>query len=168
MDGMKPSIPSILSPFLLVLALALACPAHGATLGVGPSIRPASYALSWRGSGPLAPELEFVSEGRQPDHIPNINRVLLLNLVASYPVTPRLTAFAKAGLASSRWSTNGSGNGYSNPGRPGWDVGWGLDCRLSPRWGLRLETVRMHHQQSDVPAFETFTLTTVQVVMHIN
>lgn len=109
-----------------------------------------------------------ISEGRQPDHIPNVNRVLMLDLVAAHSVSPRLDIFAKAGLASSRWSTNGSGNGYSNPGRPGWDVGMGLDYRLSPRWGLRFETVRMRHQQSDVPQFETFTLTNVQIVMHMN
>ncbi len=147
----------------LIIAL-LPMSAQAAEVGFGPSIRPQSYAVSLRGSGGLAPEIEFVSEGRQPDGIPNINRVAMVNAVATADLAPSLQAFVKAGLASSRWSTNGSGNGYSNPGRFGWDVGAGLTWWPSKAWGLRVEIVRMHHQQSDVPAFEDFTLTCVQVV----
>lgn len=151
--------------FALLPVLLLALPtAQAANLACGPSARPQSYAVSLRGSGWLAPEIEFVSEGRQPDQIPNINRVLMFNIVATANLTDRLQVFAKTGLASSRWSTNGSGNGYRNPGRFGYDVGAGLTYWLTPRWGLRLETVYMHHQQSDVPQFERFTLTTVQLV----
>lgn len=138
--------------------------ANAAELAFGPSVRPQSYALSLRGSGWLAPEIEFVSEGRQPDHIPNINRVLMFNAVATANLTGRLQVFAKTGLASIRWSTNGSGNGYSNPGRFGYDLGAGLTYWLTPRWGLRLETLYMHHQQSDVPQFESFTVTSLQLV----
>lgn len=150
---------------LLIAAALLACgAAHAADLAVGPSIRPQSYALSLRGSGWLAPEIEFVSEGRQPEGIPNINRVLMLNAVATADLARGLQGFVKVGLASSRWSTNGSGNGYSNPGRPGYDLGAGLTYMVTPGWGLRLETIYMHHQQSDVPQFEHFTLTTLQLV----
>ncbi|MDY0331139.1 MAG: outer membrane beta-barrel protein [Thiomonas sp.] len=150
---------------LLTAAALLACgAAKAADVACGPSARPQSYAVSLRGSGWLAPEIEFVSEGRQPDHIPNINRVLMLNAVATANLTDRLQGFVKAGLASSRWSTNGSGNGYRSPGRFGYDVGAGLTYWLTPRWGLRLETLYMHHQQSDVPQFEHFTQTVVQVV----
>jgi hypothetical protein len=149
---------------LLIAAVLMSGQAHAADLAFGPSIRPQSYALSLRGSGWLAPEIEFVSEGRQPYGIPNINRVLMFNAVATAGLVPGLQGFIKAGLASSRWSTNGSGNGYSSPGRPGYDLGAGLTYWLTPRWGLRLETLYMHHQQSDVPAFEHFTLTSLQIV----
>ena len=150
----------------LCIAL-LSLPAHAAELALGPSIRAGSYAISLRGSGWLAPEVEFISEGRQPDRIPNINRVLMLNAVATVDLTPAAQGFVKAGLASSRWSTNGSGNGYSNPGRVGWDVGAGLTWWPTRQWGLRIEIVRMRHQQSDVPQFETFTQATAQVVLPI-
>ena len=152
------------------LALLLSCAAasaRAADLSFGPSIRHQSYAIGLRGSGPLAPEIQFVSEGRQPDHIPNINRVLMINAVATADLTPSLQAFIKAGLASSRWSTNGSGNGYSNPGRFGWDVGAGMTWWPTRQWGLRIEIVRMRHQQSDVPQFEAFTQTTAQVIVPI-
>ena len=150
----------------LCIAL-LSLPAQAAELALGPSSRPQSYAISLRGSGMIAPEIQFVSEGRQPDRIPNINRVLMLNAVATVDLTPAAQGFVKAGLASSRWSTNGSGNGYSNPGRAGWDVGAGLTWWLGPSWGLRIEIVRMRHQQSDAPKFETFTQTTAQVVWRL-
>ena len=158
--------------FGLFLVAALTSFAHGqelngAELAIGPSIRPQSYAVSVRGTGWIAPEIEFVSEGRQPDNIPNINRVLMLNAVLTEPVSPRVSLFAKAGLASSRWSTNGSGNGYSNPGKPGYDIGIGATYHMTPVWGLRLETVYMHYQQSDVPEFENFTQTTVRLVRSI-
>jgi len=159
--------------FGLFLVAALTSFAHGeelnsaAELAIGPSIRPQSYAVSLRGTGLIAPEIEFVSEGRQPDNIPNINRVLMLNAVLTEPVSPMISVFAKAGLASSRWSTNGSGNGYSNPGKPGYDIGIGATYHITPAWGLRLETLYMHHQQSDVPQFENFTQTTAQLVRSI-
>lgn len=153
---------------ILTLALVmLAGQARAADLAFGPSTRPQSYAVSLRGSGWLAPEIEFVSEGRQPDHIPNINRVLMVNAVGTADLTPSLQVFAKVGLASSRWSTNGSRNGYSNPGRFGWDAGAGLTWWPSKSWGMRLETVYMRHQQSDVPQFESFTLTSLQIVAPI-
>ena len=156
----------------LALATLLSCAAaatsaRAADLSFGPSIRPQSYAIGLRGSGPIAPEVQFLSEGRQPDNIPNINRVLMVNAVATADLTPSLQAFVKAGLASSRWSTNGSGNGYSNPGRFGWDVGAGMTWWPTRQWGLRIEIVRMRHQQSDVPQFETFTQATAQVVLPI-
>lgn len=153
-----------LTAFTLIAAVTASGQAHAADLAFGPSIRAQSYAASLRGAGWLAPEIAFVSEGRQPDHIPNINRVLMLNAVATANVSPRLQVFAKGGLASSRYSTNGSGNGYSNPGKPGYDLGTGLTYWLAPRWGLRLETVYMHHQQSDAPQFENFSQTTAQIV----
>ncbi|MDE2252725.1 MAG: hypothetical protein KGL42_00400 [Betaproteobacteria bacterium] len=152
---------------LLIAAALLACgaaQAQAVELAFGPSARPQSYALALRGSGWLAPEIAFVSEGRQPYGIPNINRVLMFNAVATAGLVPGLQGFIKAGLASSRWSTNGSGNGYSNPGRPGYDMGAGLTYMVTPGWGLRMETIYMHHQQSDVPQFEHFTLTTLQLV----
>lgn len=149
---------------LSALLLAFASTAHAFELAAGPSARPQSYALGLRGAGPIAPEVQFVSEGRQPFGIPNINRVLMLNMVATVPLSRRLDVFAKAGITSSRFSTNGSGNGYRNPGRAGYDVGLGATYWLAPQWGLRVETTRMRHQQSDVPAFETFTETTVQIV----
>jgi opacity protein-like surface antigen len=145
----------------------VAVPACAADLSFGPSIRPQSYAIGLRGSGWLAPEVQFVSEGRQPDRIPNINRVLMVNAVATADLTPSLQAFIKAGLASSRWSTNGSGNGYSNPGRFGWDIGAGMTWWPTRQWGLRIEVVRMRHEQSDVPQFEAFTQATAQVVVPI-
>ncbi|MDD4887623.1 MAG: hypothetical protein PHO64_11995 [Thiomonas sp.] len=150
----------------LYIAL-LSLPAHAAELALRPSSRPQSYAISLRGSGMIAPEIQFISEGRQPDNIPNINRVLMFNAVATADPTPALQVFVKAGLASSRWSTNGSGDRYSNPGRLGWDVGTGLTWWPTRRWGLRIEIVRMRHQQSDVPKFETFTQTTAQVVWRL-
>ena len=149
---------------VLIIALLLPMSAQAAELALGPSIRHGSYAISLRGDGQIAPEIEFVSEGRQPYGIPNINRVLMVNAVATVDLAPSLQAFVKAGLASSRWSTNGSGNGYSNPGRFGYDVGAGVTWWPSMAWGLRVEIVRMHHQQSDVPQFEDFMLTSVQVV----
>ncbi len=158
----------------LLLALAafavLSCaavPVRAADLSFGPSIRPQSYAIGLRGSGMIAPEVQFLSEGRQPDSIPNINRVLMFNAVVTADLTSSLQAFVKAGLASSRWSANGSGNGYSNPGRFGWDVGAGMTWWPTRQWGLRIEIVRMRHQQSDVPQFETFTQTTALVVVPI-
>ena len=149
----------------VALIAALGCvSSRAAEIAFGPSARAQSYAASLRGSGVLAPEIAFISEGRQPDRIPNINRVLMLNAVATATVLPRLQIFATAGLASSRYSTNGSGNGYRNPGKPGYDVGLGATYWLTPQWGLRLEALRMHHQQSDVPRYETFTQTTAQIV----
>jgi len=151
-------------PFLLLLVL-LAPAAQAAEVAFGPSARPQSYSISLRGSAAIAPEIEYVSEGRQPYGIPNINRVAMLNLVAAADLTPTLQAFVKCGLASSRWSTNGSGNGYSNPGRFGYDLGAGLTWWIVPRrWGLRLETLHMRHQQSDEPKFETLTMTSLQIV----
>ena len=150
----------------LYIAL-LSLPAHAAELALGPSSRAGSYAIGLRGSGMIAPEIQFISEGRQPDNIPNINRVLMLNAVATADPTPALQVFVKAGLASSRWSTNGSGDGYSNPGRFGWDVGAGMTWWPTRQWGLRIEIVRMRHQQSDVPQFEAFTQATVQAVCRL-
>jgi opacity protein-like surface antigen len=154
-------------PLAALCAALLIPPVHATELALGPSIRAGSYAIGLRGDGALAPEIQFISEGRQPDHFPNINRVLMFNGVATADLRPRLQGFVKAGIASSRWSTNGSGDGYRNPGRFGWDAGAGLTWWPTQRWGLRVEILRMRYEQSDVPGFETFTQSTLQAVFRM-
>lgn len=153
--------------FITVLAIIFSAQAHAANLAFGPSARRDSFDIALRAGGHVAPEIEFefLSEGKQPDGIPNINRVLMLNTIFTRHIAPRLIVFAKVGVNTSRFSTNGSGNGYHNPGRAGVDLGAGFTYWLTKHLGLRLQTTWMRTEQSDVPQFERFVLTSVQIVV---
>lgn len=76
----------------------------------------------------IAAEIRFVDEGKQPQGIKNVNLPLNIDGVVQYPIG-RFTPFVKAGLTSSYFSHNGSGNGFkNNTGFTG--VNYGAGCEL--------------------------------------
>ena len=146
----------------LLVAWALWLPgrAQAWELGLGRSSRPQDFDLSlgnawWR--------LEYIDEGRQPYGIPNRNRVLDVDGVLRGGA--RLSWYLEVGLSSARWSRNGSGNGYRAPrGLDGYNLGGGLQWRLTPVWSLRLQALWLHYPQSSQPGSETFEYTSLAVV----
>jgi len=145
-------------------ACALGIPAaHAADIAIGRSIRPHNIDIAARFG---YAEIEFIDEGEQPNGIPNRNRVV--NLDAVLPLhAGRWTLYAKAGLSSSRFSYNGSGNGYHNrTGFTGQNAGIGVEYALTPQWAVRVQTVWMRYQQSDIPAYECFTYTSAMLVFN--
>lgn len=129
-------------------------------LGVGRSSRPGNLDLSLRERWW---QLEYIDEGRQPDGIPNRNRVL--NLDGVLATRGRLSGFVEAGLSSSRLSRNGSGNGYRASGPMlGVNAGAGVQWRFAPGWRVRLQTVWMRYPQCSEPGMENFVYTSVSLV----
>lgn len=155
--------PAALAAGLLGLWLGLLPAARGAAaweLGLGRSSRPGNVDLSLRGRGW---QIEYVDEGRQPDGIPNRNRVLDLDGVLA--TRGRLSGFVEAGLSSSRPSRNGSGNGYRASGPMlGLNAGAGLQWRFAPGWRLRLQSLWMRYPQCSAPGMEDFVYTSVALV----
>ena len=140
--------------FILLAAMLLPATAHAWSVAVGRSVRPHDIDLALQ-LGPV--QLEYIDEGAQPYGIPNRNRPVNLDYVLEH-AWGRFDVFAKAGVTSSWLSYNGSGNGYRNrTGFTGQNVGVGLKVRVLPRVWLVGQTVWMRYQQSDVPAYEPFT-----------
>ena len=101
-------------------------------------------------------QAEFIDEGKQPGGIKNVNRVVNLDGVIQYSVGD-FSPFIKAGVTTSYFSHNGSGNGYSNrTGFTGGNVGAGVAYRISKHWSANAQLVGMSYQQSDRPGYETF------------
>ena len=147
----------------LFLGLLATAPAHGTSLAIGRGSRPHNLDLALR-VGPF--EAEYLDEGEQPYGIPDINRIVNLDLLAH--TDGRLAAYAKAGLSSSRLSYNGGGNGYPNhTGFTGENAGVGLDAALTQHFGVRLQWLWMRYQQCSVPDYETFSTVTLSAVWTI-
>ena len=144
----------------LVSALLLPARASAWELGIGRSVRPGNLDLSlgsawWR--------VEYIDEGRQPEGIPNRNRILDVDAVLDGGTW--LSWYVEAGLSSARWSRNGSGNGYRAPdGFDGHNLGCGLQWQLLPGWSLRLQALWLHYPQSSQAGSETFEYTSLAVV----
>ncbi len=144
----------------LLLGLLATAPAHGISIAAGRGSRPHNLDLALRAG---AFEAEYVDEGEQPEGIPDINRIVNLDLLARSD--GRLAAFAKLGLSSSRLSHNGGGNGYRNhTGFTGENAGLGLEGALTRSFGWRLQWLWMRYQQCSVPDYETFNTVTLSVV----
>lgn len=134
-------------------------PLHALIVSAGLSTRPKDLelALALPVGGSAALQLEYIDEGRQPQGIENINRALSLDIASHYDIG-RLSLSLKGGLTSSRLSYNGSGNGYANrSGLTGWNAGVGIQSRLTERWSIGAELLRLHYQQSDKPAMEYYS-----------
>ncbi len=146
---------------LVLAALLVWCAsAHAWSIAVGRSVRPHDVDLAVQ-VGPI--QVEYIDEGAQPYGIPNRNRPLSVDYVLERK-WGRWSAFAKAGVTSSWLSYNGSGNGYRNrTGFTGQNVGVGLKFRLVPHLWLVGQTVWLRYQQSDVPAYEPFTYSSVML-----
>ena len=101
-------------------------------------------------------EAQFIDEGKQPDNIPNVNRPINLDLKVKYTYG-KITFIGKAGIISSYFSYNGSGNGYRNDtGFTGGNLGFGVSYSVYGNWSVNTQVVGMSYQQSDITAFETF------------
>ena len=147
---------------LWVAALGLLAPAPAGAweLGLGRSNRPGDFDLSLRDRCWV---VEYVDEGRQPQGIPNINRVLDLDLLLRGGA--RLSWYLEGGLSNARWSRNGSGDGYQAPrGFEGGNLGGGLQWRAAPGWWLRLHALWLHYPQSSQPGSETFEYSSAALV----
>ena len=145
----------------IVLATLLhAAPARAWELGIGRSSRAGDFDLSLRDAWW---SLEAIDEGRQPDGIPDRNRVLDADLVLHGGA--RLCWYLQAGLSDARWSRNASGNGYRAPrGFDGHNLGGGLQWRLAPGWWLRLQTLWLRYPQNSQPGSESFEYTSLALV----
>jgi hypothetical protein len=152
----KTAAPQLYRALAPILAVILSCfsfgPASAMSLFVGKSNRPGSFNFSVQ-AGFVS--LEYVDEGRQPYGIPNINRVVNLDVEARS--SGRLYAYGKVGLSCSRFGRNGSGNSYHNAtGFTGQNVGIGLGYELTPLVALQGQVLWMRYQQVDIPAYERF------------
>ena len=141
-----------------------------AALNLDAGFRPDAYDVSIEGaiSRYISAEMRYIDEGKQPDGIKNVNRLLNSDGVLEIPYGD-FTVFAKGGLTSSALSHNGSGNGYkNNSGFTGTNFGTGVAYSITPNWAVQAQVTQMHYQQSDKPAYEVFTYGSVGVKYLIN
>ncbi|OYV37527.1 MAG: hypothetical protein B7Z80_12580 [Rhodospirillales bacterium 20-64-7] len=135
--------------------------ARAADIAIGRSVQRLNFDASARVSYFSA---ELISEGVQMHGIPNRNRVINLDVVMAHR-WGRWEPYIKAGVSCSRYGFNGSGNGYRNAtGFTGQNLGVGVDYLMSAHWAVRAQTVWMRYQQVDIPAFETYSYTSVSLV----
>ena len=146
--------------YLAICALSLGN-ADATQIAIGRSAQRRNFDISaqWR-----LLQLELISEGVQMHGIPNRNRVINLDAVLPWHIG-RWMLYVKAGVSSSRFSYNGSGNGYRNhTGFTGQNIGIGAQYAITPHWAIRVQTARMRYQQSDIPAFEEYTYSSTSLV----
>jgi len=104
----------------------------------------------------VAAEVRFIDEGQQPFGIKNVNRVLNTDAIFSYPIDD-LSLCLKAGLTSSFFSYNGSGNSYkNNTGLTGFNYGGCVDYKIVSNWYVQGQMYNLVYQQSDKPGREAF------------
>ena len=154
------SLAAAFARFFVACALGIGT-AHAAQIAVGRSIGrrnvDASISVGWF-------QAEYIAEGVQPNGIPNRNRVVNLDVVLSRRIGA-WEPYIKGGLSCSRLGFNGSGNGYRNrTGFTGQNVGVGVTYWATRSIGVRAQTVWMRYQQVDIPAFETYSYSSVALV----
>ena len=72
--------------------------------------------------------------------------------------------FGKAGITSSYFSHNGSGDGYKpTVAFSGVNYGGGVTYKLSDHWALQGQVITLVYQQCDKPNYERFTQALVGV-----
>lgn len=104
----------------------------------------------------MAAEIRFVDEGKQPHGIKNVNRPVNIDAVVDLPLD-KLTVSFKAGLTSPYLGYNGSGNNYkNNTGFTGGNAGISLSYKVTEKWAMQAQAIRMNYQQVDKTAYESF------------
>ena len=102
-------------------------------------------------------EITYSDEGKQPDNIPNINRVISMDLVGRHDLFWGFSGYIKSGISASHQN----GGGYS--AFSGTNVGVGLTYPLSKNVDVDLSAMSMRYKQCDVPEFERFTTVTAGI-----
>lgn len=106
-------------------------------------------------------DASFIDEGRQPNGIKNINRLVNLDLSESFHFKSFYLS-VKAGLTSSYFSHNGSGNSYDNhTGFTGENIGVAVGYNVSKFISVELSDSASRYLQSDHRAFETFNFLSI-------
>jgi len=106
-------------------------------------------------------ETAFIDEGKQPDGIKNINRVVNADLVQIFSIKS-FSISLKAGLSTSYFSHNGSGNDYTNhTGFVGENVGLSVTYPVTENLSVGFYDYVNRYLQCDHRAFETFNLPAV-------
>jgi hypothetical protein len=120
-----------------------------------------SASLGEKVSDSMAIQADFIDEGKQPDSIKNINRIVNLDLVQQFKIGSFYLS-PKAGLTSSYFSHNGSGNGYDNhTGFNGQNIGLAAGYDISKSISVEFSDSAARYLQSDHHAYETFNFLSV-------
>lgn len=136
-----------------LIFLLLVQSASAAEIGFSFANRSGDYDLWFRHE---SVEVEFIDLGKQPNGIPNRNRPLNLDYIHSIDLGHSFSVFGKVGLTRSRFSYNGSGNGYKNrTGFTGNNFGIGVEWGRG-NWGVRAQWIAMRYPQSDIPKDEHY------------
>jgi hypothetical protein len=108
-------------------------------------------------------EASFIDEGKQPGGIKNVNRLVDIDLVKTIQFGS-FYASTKAGLTSSYFSHNGSGNSYENhTGFSGQNIGVNIGYNISKTVSIELSDNDSRYLQCDHHAYESFNIVSVGV-----
>lgn len=141
---------------LLIALLALtAMPIHASdvfvTAGKGTRAGAFNASVGWMpvklNAGAFGLEVEYTDCGEQPEPLPNINRMLALNVIGRAQFSPSVSAYGKVGMHTTRYSYNGT-NDYEHDREPtGWNVSVGLDTPLGKHLHLAGQVTVFDYRQ---------------------
>jgi opacity protein-like surface antigen len=137
---------------ITLLAVLLSFPAFAdGYMALGKSIRPGAmnaavgYEFYRNDRVGLAADVEYIDFGRQP-HTVTRNRVLNLDLLASYRLLDNVNVYAKAGVTSSMFSD--PYNDYKHDKSfKGHNVGVGVQYMLNKSWGIQAFANNVYYQE---------------------